>query len=161
VDGLYRNWDAVNARFRGTRTRVVSVTVFGQPGAHVIDCESGNVTPDQAALWAYGELRSRRRPTLYGSRDTRDAFITQLNRYHVHFTAVDYWLPDYTQVATNLAELRWPRRVPADFSAWQFAGSIPVAGGHSIDASIVNANWAIARGLASRGVTVTFARRGC
>lgn len=159
VDGDYRNWDEVNARFRGTSTRVVSVTVFGQPGAHVIDTEPGNIDPEGAALWAIDELHHGRRPTVYAGHDWRDLVVTALRSRRVNADTCDYWLADYVQVAPPLSEVRYPRSVPTSFSAWQFADSIPV-GGWTVDASIVNVNWARARGLARRpAVTVTTSRR--
>lgn len=158
VDGDYRNWDEVNALFHGTRTRVISVTVFGLPGAHVIDVEPGNVTPDQATSWAIDELRAGRRPTIYAGHDWRDATVTALRRRRVNADTCDYWLADYVQVSPPLASIRWPRSVPAGFSGWQFADSIPVGGGHEVDASVVNVNWARARGL-YRAAPITVTRR--
>lgn len=138
VDGDYQTYPEL----RATRTAfIVSVTVFGEPGAHVIDCEPGNVTPDQAAAWAHAELRAGRRPTVYGGRETHDLVWRRLEALHVRPTLIDYYLADYVQVAPVWPHVRWPHALPVGYVAWQFCDSIRVPGGHTIDASVVSSRW--------------------
>lgn len=48
----------------------VTITVFGQAGANVADCETGDLTPSQAATWAEAEINAGRTPTIYCNAST-------------------------------------------------------------------------------------------
>ena len=68
IDGRFRNWSAGVRRFR--KANHLSITVFGDLDAEMIDCEPGNVDAVQTAEWVRGKLkRGDRRPVCYGSRD--------------------------------------------------------------------------------------------
>jgi hypothetical protein len=68
VDGPYRNYEAVRARFPGRP--VASVTVTGTSDANVCDCETGDLTPSQAAGWAKRQLAAGKLPTIYCNAST-------------------------------------------------------------------------------------------
>lgn len=65
VDGRYQTVPALRQRF--PHAKVVTITVFGEPGAQVADCERGDLTPAQAAQWAKSERLAGRHPTIYCS----------------------------------------------------------------------------------------------
>jgi hypothetical protein len=141
VDGAWPTYDVLHERFKKATTLVVSVTT-GTADASILDCERGNATPDTAAKWAIERLSDQKHPTIYGGRDALEAVMTGLRRRNVRADLVSYFLADWTQVGVSQSHLKWPRRVPAPYAAWQFAGSVQVAGGHRVDASIVNRAWA-------------------
>ena len=157
VDGNWATYDTLAARFARATTKVLSVTVSGRPGADIADCESGDLTPADAALWARTELAAGKHPTVYGSRDYILATQTELRSLRVEQNLVGWWLAWYVQVAPAFERIRWPHYVPQGFVGWQFADSIPVAGGHSIDASVVRMDWARRHGWTGRprGIHVT------
>lgn len=63
MDGAFMNEDAARARF--PNATIVRITVFGAPDVHVIDCETRDATPQQAANWARQEANAGRSPTIY------------------------------------------------------------------------------------------------
>lgn len=153
VDGDWPTYRALTDRFAGPQvtTRVLSVTITGRPGADIADCEQGNIGPSASAQWAKAELQAGRHPAVYGSRDVLLEVQDALRRLRVNPALVGWWLAYYVQVAPRLEAVRWPGYVPAGFVAWQFADSIPVAGGHTIDASVVRPVWARRHGWTGRG----------
>ena len=102
VDGNYQTWGPLNARFKGTGTVVLSVTVDVKPGADIADCERGNAGPVAVAKWAIAELHDHRRPTIYGSADWLQECSTSLRQARVNPTLVDWFLADYVQVTPLL-----------------------------------------------------------
>jgi hypothetical protein len=139
VDGAYPTYNYLAKKFAKATTLVVSVTT-GTNQAMVLDCERGNATPSSAALWAVEQLANGNHPTIYGGASTLAEVQNGVRLLHVRADLVSYFLADWTQVGQ--VTIRWPRQVPAPYAAWQFAGSVRVASGHSIDASIVNRAWA-------------------
>ena len=153
VDGKYQTWHDLNERFKDSGTVVLSVTVDVRPGADIADCERGNAGPDAVAQWAKVELRQRRRPTIYGSRDYLVACSNALRKLRVNPVLVDFFLADYVQVTPAFDTVKWPTSLPEGYVAWQFANSIPV-NGHTIDASVVDPHYAKSHGF-DRRRTVT------
>lgn len=154
VDGDWPTYEPLRRKFARATTHVLSVTVSGTGGANLADCENGNIQPPQVALWARDELRAGRYPGIYGSRDVLDECKRELMRLRIRPTLVAYFLADYIQVAPPLNRVRWPRYVPRGFVGWQFADSLPV-NGHTIDASIVNRNYARKMGWTGRAPGVS------
>lgn len=146
VDGDYRTWDQLKDHYKGTGTAVISVTVDCLPGAMMADCEAGNAGPVAVANWAKAELKAVRRPTIYGSLDVLQACARTLRAIRINPVLVDWFLADYVQVAPPLDAVDWHRLIPAGYVGWQFADSIPVPGGHTVDASLVHEFWAIRHG---------------
>lgn len=149
VDGDYPTYEPLKERFKKASTHVLSVTVLGTPGADLADCERGNIRPPEVALWCRSELRAGRHPGVYGSRDYLDACKVALQRLRIQPHLVAWFLANYIQVAPHLENVQWPRYVPSDYVGWQFADSIPL-NGHTIDASIVNRNYARTKGWTGR-----------
>lgn len=153
VDGNWPTYDQLVTRFAAPQvtTRVLSVTVTGRPGAQIIDCEAGNAGPSASADWAKAELQAGRHPSVYASRDGILEVQAALRSLRVDQALVGWWLAYYVQVAPPEVEVRWPHYVPDGFIGWQFADSIPVAGGHSVDASVVRSAWARRHGWTGQG----------
>ena len=92
TDGHFVNFAAVVARTPNAQH--VSITVTGLPASTVCDCESGDLTPLDAARWAKVEQRAGRRPTIYCSKDSQQAVLVALAS--VGAAPVDWWLADWT-----------------------------------------------------------------
>lgn len=137
VDGAYQTYEELVA----ARIPTVAITVAGRPDTAVVDCEPGNISPDATVSWAVRELRAGRRPTIYGGSDVHDQVYRGLEARRIDPGLVDYFLARYVQVAPPLGRVRFPRFLPRGYSAWQFADSIPVADGHSIDLSVASLAW--------------------
>ena len=89
VDGMYKNFAQMVART--PQAQHVSITVTGQANVMVADCETGDLTPSQAARWAQNELAGGRHPTIYCSRSL--------------WEATSFWLEPMAQWSTG-ASLR-------------------------------------------------------
>jgi len=63
VDGWNPTYDTCRELF--PNATLITVTTGSKPGARICDCETGDDTPYQAALWANNEVRAGRRPTIY------------------------------------------------------------------------------------------------
>lgn len=96
VDGHYAWTKADWALFPGAE--LVTITVFGQAGAHVGDCEAGNMNPTQVADWAMNEIKAGRRPTIYMSASLWQDVKSALASINVAISAVDFWVADYDNV---------------------------------------------------------------
>lgn len=92
TDGRYANEAAV--RKQCPHATVVRITVRGNPGAHVVDCEPGDVTPAGAAQWAVVELKAGRRPTIYCNLSTWPAVQHEVSRRGIA-GQVSYWIAHY------------------------------------------------------------------
>ena len=132
VDGDYVTYGEVRARF--PRAFVVGITVKGRHGVKVCDCESGDLTPEQAAQWAAVELNSLRRPTIYCSADTMAEVVNEMRSQSVVPSMVDWWIADWTGVphvwpgsaATQYASpLADPKQCPGNFDLSATNGSWP------------------------------------
>jgi hypothetical protein len=94
-DGRYANETACRQRFPGAQ--IVTITVTGIPGKRVADCETGDLTPTQAAGWAHNEILSGRRPTIYCNLAAYHPVNVALAAYGLTFgVQVDWWGADYT-----------------------------------------------------------------
>jgi hypothetical protein len=90
VDGNYQTVPALQARF--PQATIVEITVTGRPGVRVCDCETGDLTPAQAAAWATAEISAGRRPTIYCNLSTWPAARTLLAD---RAGQVDWWVAEY------------------------------------------------------------------
>lgn len=128
VDGRYANLDAIHKRFPGKT--VVSITVTGEPGAHVCDCETGDLTPPHAAAWAQREVQARRHPTIYCDTSTRPSVETECSKLGLALRR-DYeiWEAHYDNVA----------QLPDGAVAKQYADHGP--DGENVDRSVVADFW--------------------
>ena len=96
MDGIYANVTAV--RQQCPHATIVVITVFGHPGANVIDCENGDATPEEAALWAANEIAAGRKPTIYMN-DSTWPEVQQHVAAHNITGKVSYWVAHYDGVA--------------------------------------------------------------
>jgi hypothetical protein len=93
-DGKYKWTPADWARFPNAIH--VHITVFGLAGVLVCDCENGDLTPQQAAAWAHGEVVAHRRPTIYTSTSNHPAVVAALATVGLQFVRdVDWWEAHY------------------------------------------------------------------
>lgn len=146
INGGYPSYGAMEAYYKPLGIPIISISVVGQTNAWVLDCETGDYTPQAAAEVAIQQLKSQAmKPTIYGGLDYLQAVIRELQarRYSAH--AVDWWVAHYTQVETAawVLPVTLPDVVPGlPASAWQFANSSPTTSGHSYDVSAVDEAWA-------------------
>lgn len=76
LDGAQSVWPPQAFKdLAATGAEVVTITVLGAPGAHVADCEKGDLGPAGAARWAAGEHRAGRTGTVYCNRSNKPAII--------------------------------------------------------------------------------------
>ena len=132
-DGRY-NWPlAAWERFAANAWSIPITTQGGHTGARVADCETGDLTPQTAALWALMELHAHgRRPTIYTSASNRLAVAQALQRLGLALGAdVDLWLASWGS----------PPILPIGCVAMQYAHP-PGSGGH-FDLSVVDPSWAM------------------
>jgi hypothetical protein len=126
VDGLYANVPALHTRF--PNATVVTITVFGARGAHVIDCEPGDATPSTAAAWAKSEIDAGRKPTIYCMASQWTAVKLAVAKVGVT-GKVSYWIANYDNHPL----------IPPGAVAKQYANP-PTSGGH-YDLSVVVDYW--------------------
>lgn len=94
VDGKWPTYDEVKRRF--PRAVVVSITVSGRPGAQVVDCEQGDLTPAEAAQWARLEKLAGRHPTIYCSQSPWPAVQAECHKAGLDpGTDVSWWIASY------------------------------------------------------------------
>src|SRR3974390_2982065 len=78
VDGAYKNYSAVKARFPGKL--VVSIAVFAStPGAQAYDTERGDLDPSQVPGVLMRERASGRNPSIYTSLDEWPEVVAACN----------------------------------------------------------------------------------
>ena len=127
-DGIYA-W-SVGAIARFPSARKGYITVNGEVGVQIIDCEPGCVWPvSKAAALAHETLVSGVRPTLYANASTWPSLDAALHAVGIGRTVnADGWLADYDGVAT----------LPSGYVAKQFQShnTHPV-----YDTSITNGVW--------------------
>lgn len=91
VDGEWPTEAAVRARF--LQAHLITITVTGSPDNMVCDCETGDLTPAQAAQWAADEKTAGRRPTIYCNESTTPDVVAALAVHGLTFGRdVDHWL---------------------------------------------------------------------
>jgi hypothetical protein len=94
VDGAWPTFGSLTTWHPGKR--YVAITVFGRPGIQVVDCETGDLTPAQAAAWAKAEVNGGRRPTIYCNTSTQPAVVSELAALGLEFVRdVDWWEAHY------------------------------------------------------------------
>lgn len=99
IDGIYA-WSAHDwARFPNAQH--VTITVTGEPGAMVADCESGDLSAQGAESWAMNELRDNRSPTIYSSISGRPAIPNGCGWWCANPTGTPHLYPG--SVATQYA----------------------------------------------------------
>lgn len=92
TDGRYANEVAVRAQC--PHATIVRITVRGNPDRDVIDCETGDATPEQAAVWAANELAAGRLPTIYCNLSTWPE-VQRHVKAHGITGKVSYWIAHY------------------------------------------------------------------
>jgi len=93
VDGLYRWSDADWARFPNSHH--ITITVFGDVNAVCCDCESGDLTPQQAAQWAAKRIAMGARPLIYCSESVWGECKSACQAAGVNLDLVDWWIAGY------------------------------------------------------------------
>ncbi len=143
VDGGYRNWPELVARF--PHARKVSITTTGDAHADVVDVEQGDCSPQKAVAWARMMRYVGRRPVVYTSRanlgDVQAAFDQEREPHPF------WWIADWTgephlyggSVATQYASPQVP----------------PPGAPIGYDLSTVSPNWPDAAQKASKPVKLT------
>jgi hypothetical protein len=139
VDG-YATYPALVSRFKGSNTKVVSVTVSGRPDAQVADCEAGCMSVAETVGWVKSRLKSGKSATVYGTKDTHDAVIRGLRDWDIKADRVHFFLAEYLKTGGTVKEIVWPSTLPTGYVGWQFHSNIASAG-HNLDASIVSQKW--------------------
>lgn len=127
IDGRYANHDAAQRRF--PHATIVTITVTGEPRAHVVDCEPGDLTPQHAALWAQREHLAGRHPTIYCMASQWGAVKRAVAALDLTGSDVSYWIADYDGDPT----------IPAGAVAKQYANQDIT--GHHFDRSSVAGYW--------------------
>lgn len=128
VDGFYATYNTLVTAFPGATH--VSITVAGKPGARVADCETGDLTPEQAAGWAADEIRSGRRPTIYANTDTWPSVTRELAKIGVSLGALDWWAAEWDGKGSETD-------IPEGAVAKQYSStSTP-----NLDTSVTNGHW--------------------
>lgn len=96
IDGhpTWRSFTPLAARY--PKATAFSVTVFGDLTANFADCETGDLTPAQAALWAYRKIQLGYRPTVYCNTSTKPLLVTALAGYGLQIGRdIDWWEARY------------------------------------------------------------------
>jgi len=91
VDGDFKSYAGLVSRFG--ESKVIAITVLGLAGVRCVDCETGDVTPGEAALWALKEIAAGRRPMVYSGASNWEQVQAKLG---VHADAVHWWAADWT-----------------------------------------------------------------
>lgn len=101
VDGRWPNLTALQTRFPNAVHVSITTSYTGTPGAHVIDCETGDSTPQTAAAWAKAELAAGRLPAIYCNGSTWPAVKAEVAALGITEQMADrYWIAAYDGVAT-------------------------------------------------------------
>jgi hypothetical protein len=126
TDGAFANVAA--AKQYHPNAFIVTITVFGShnQGAMVVDCETGDVTPVAAAVWASAERQAGRYPTIYTSVSNISNVATQLQQHGLHFSTdpndahgVYLWAAGYTNtpyLCNGSVATQWKDAGPYDIS---------------------------------------------
>ena len=77
---------------------VVSIAVQANQDAQVLDIESGDATPEQAAAWVARQIKlGRKRPTIYTSHALMQDVLNEIAKAKVE--RPDFWIADWTGAA--------------------------------------------------------------
>lgn len=127
VDGRYVNVGQARQRF--PHATIVTITVLGAAGAHVCDCETGDLTPPHAAQWAAREHQAGRHPTIYCNASTWPAVRAEVAKTELKPADVSYWIAQYDNQP----------HIPAGAVAKQYIDRGPH--GENVDISVVADYW--------------------
>jgi hypothetical protein len=129
VDGRYANYGQIVSEFPSALH--VSITVLGTAGARVADCETGDLTPAQAAAWAHEEIRAGRRPTIYSNESSHGDIANALAAEGLAFQKdVDWWAAGYTNspyLAPGSVATQWKGGMTAPYDVSDTNGVWPGA----------------------------------
>lgn len=118
VDGSFKTYPAILSLF--PHATPVTITVTGLAGWRVCDCETHDLTPAQAALWALNEVHAGRRPTIYCNISTHNEVIAALADLNLAFVRdVDWWAADWNGVDhldTASVATQWKSTATLDYS---------------------------------------------
>ena len=115
VDGDFAN--SVWAAEHFPDAHKIPITVKGQAGVRVCDCETGDLTPAGAAEWAETELREGRHPWIYVNDSTRPKVEAALIARGIKPTQLQWWESNPDGVPTIRAgysakQYSWPQDHP-------------------------------------------------
>lgn len=100
VDGKYK-WSAADwARFTLATVRWRITAIPMNTDADVCDCENGDYSPTQAAMWAKAVIQLGRRPIIYCSESIWNQVQWQLSLLGISGAAVDWWIAAYNNSPT-------------------------------------------------------------
>lgn len=134
VDGRFANEAQARARF--PHATLLTITVRGTAGARSCDCENGDLTPEQAAQWASGEIKAGRlKPIIYASVSQFPQVIAELERLGHSAADVGIWTAHYT----NEPHICSPNSCAYPGFSWQAGGTqfTDTSGGRSLDESLI------------------------
>lgn len=97
VDGLYQWPKSALADPRFDGHTMVGITVTGEVGADVVDCENGDLTPEQAAQWWKASGDAGIMPTVYCSLGAAPAVVAAC-RALMADAVPQLWVADWTNL---------------------------------------------------------------
>jgi hypothetical protein len=98
IQGKWPTFAALERRFPGSRTHLLSIAVFASGDADCLDIENGDATIAQAPGWVKRQLAARPgRPCLYTSVSNVDALVTALTAAGLSRARVRLWSAHYGQ----------------------------------------------------------------
>ena len=131
IDGAFA-WSAADWH-RLEASQHVTISVFGNQGARVLDVENMDATATQAARWAQVELDAGRRPTLYSSISTwTDEIQPALAAIGEFPAALDWWCANPTGT---------PHLYPGSVATQYAWNALNQTGGLNVDLSMTNGTW--------------------
>ena len=128
VNGHWATYESLKAAF--PKAHVVSIDVFGNAVADVIDVEKGDATPQVAVAWAAHMRTLGRNPIVYASRALIPTIIHtfQTSKQPLPF----FWVADYTGVShvctefPNVVATQWADGTPTYPGAAKFCDTSTV-----------------------------------
>lgn len=118
IDGnpYWRSYFGEVARFPGRP--IISITTGQTLGARVLDCENGDSTPTQAAMWCLLETQSARRPTVYTNLAEIGDVQSELRKLGLSIPGdVDWWKADWGVSPSLGAFEGYPEAVAHQYAA--------------------------------------------
>jgi hypothetical protein len=137
VDGRFANFTAAKEAFPHAQLVSISVVAGGKSGARFVDCEPGDLTPQQGAQWAKRERNAKRVPGIYASVDNIPAVVVELAKLGVARRDVVWWSAHYTTVE-HICGPATCGALAFNADGTQYTDS---ADGRSLDASAVTDRW--------------------
>jgi hypothetical protein len=128
ADGPYAGTEPA-ARKRFPHALIVTITVRGEPNREICDCETGDLTPPEAAHWALAEHKAGRHPTIYCSASPWDEVKAAVRAVGLDPAKdVSWWIAHYDGDPT----------IPAGAVAKQYLGSPGNSPGHYDESSVAD-----------------------